>query len=524
MIGTKQSNLMLACCSFLVIAAAPSAFAQVPNDDEMQRIIQQQQAQIEAQQAQLDAQQQMLEQLQAQMQALASTVPVAKQAQPPAPAAEPKAKPPQPGAPPEAVAASAPKASEAPPATPVAPTAAPFLLKSNKKISGRPDQGPRMLEATSGHDLDSPTGSNVSPNPIAEATGVPVGATKLNVFGFTQFQMAFDSNYLDASEFDVYLLDVDGSDSGTTFSVNPSRFGFSTVNNLGFGRVNTLLSVDFNDELDGPSPRLRQVYGEFIQDDQNWALLAGQVYTTGLDLKAAPETLDFAGPSGAFARRQPMLRFSKLFGREWLLDVALETPDNAAYRQASRQTRYPDLYVAAEWDARQPYLDHIRIMGLLRDLKAEDDLGNNDNDLGWAVGASTKIKLPLLGPKDNFKLTLQYGEGYGAMIKSGPFDGDIDPATGDLETVRVFSAFGGVQHFWSDILRSNLSFGHVDADSPSFFADDNMDNNVYVAGNLIWEPFTNSQFGVEYLYGRRENIDGNSGDGDRLLLSSKFNF
>ena len=320
------------------------------------------------------------------------------------------------------------------------------------------------------------------------------------------------------------MLDVDGSDSGTTFSVNPSRFGFSTVTNLGFGRVNTLLTVDFNDDVKEASPRLRQAYGEFIQDDQNYAVLAGQAYTTGLDLKAAPETLDFAGPSGAFARRQPMLRYSKLFGREWLLDVALETPENATYREASRKTGFPDLYVAAEWGARQPYLDHIRFVGLLRDLEAEDSFGNNDSELGWAVGASTKINLPSLGPKDNFKLTLQYGEGYGAMIKSGPFDGDKDPVTGKLETVPVFSAFGGFQHFWSDNWRSNLSFGYVDADSPGFFADDNMDNNVYIAANLIWDPFPNVQLGVEYLYGRRENIDGNYGTGNRLLFSSKFSF
>lgn len=52
-------------------------------------------------------------------------------------------------------------------------------------------------------------------------------------------------NYLYAKEFDVFLLNVDGSDSGTTFSVNPFRFGFNTAINLNFWCINTLLTVDY---------------------------------------------------------------------------------------------------------------------------------------------------------------------------------------------------------------------------------------------------------------------------------------
>ncbi len=496
MAARSQVPSLIAGCSFLALATAGSTSAEAASVEEMQRLIENQQAQIAAQQAQLDAQKELLEQLQSQVQSLAAG------AAPAAPEAPPPASPPR--------------------AEPAEETAS--LLVKRPEATGRPAQGPRMLDTQSSHDLESPTGSNVSPNRPALSLEVPEISTKLSIFGFTQFQIAYDTNFLDASEFDVFLLDVEKSNSGTTFSVNPSRFGFGSETNLGFGRVNTLLTVDFNGELDEPSPRLRQAYGEFIHDDLDFAVLAGQAYTTGLDLKAAPETLDFAGPSGAFARRQPLLRFSKLFGREWFLDIAAETPQNATFSNAETKTRLPDFYVAGEWDARSTYLDHVRVVGLVRDLNAEDEVGNSDGGLGWAIGASTKLKLPFFDERDNLKLSAQYGEGYGAALKSGPFDGGIDPTTGKFETVPLFSAFGGLQHFWTDEIRSNAVFGYVNADLPTFFEGERLDENIYAAANIIWEPLPSLQLGFEYLYGHRKNFDGKSGDGHRLLFSSKWTF
>ena len=475
----------LAGCIGLALAAATPLSAQPASVDEMQHTIESQQVQIESQQQQLDAQRELLEKLQAQVEALATS---------------------------NAATASAPK-----------PTDPSFIVK-RPQDTGRPQQGPLMLDTKSGHDLESPTGSNVSPNRAAVSFEIPELKTQVGIFGFTEFQIAYDTNGLDSSEFDTFLIDVDDSDPRTTFSVNPSRFGFSSETNLGWGRINTLLTIDFNGKLDKADPRLRQAYGEFIHDELDFALLAGQAYTTGLDLKAVPETLDFAGPSGAFARRQELLRFTKLFGRKLFIGVAAENPENAIFIAADTETRLPDFYVAAEWDARTRYFDHFRAMILVRDLKAENDLGTRDSALGWAVAGSTKIMLPFLDPRDNLKLTVQYGEGYGSALKSGPFDGGIDPADGELETVPVFSAFGGIQHFWTDELRSNLSFGYVNADLPGFFAPNSLESNIYVAANLIWEPIKNLQFGFEYLYGRLENFDGNSGNANRLLWSSKFEF
>jgi hypothetical protein len=72
--------------------------------------------------------------------------------------------------------------------------------------------------------------------------------------------------------------------------------------------------------------------------------------------------------------------------------------------------------------------------------------------------------------------------------------------------------------------RSNLVYGYVYSDNPGFLSGDSYDNTRYVAANLIWNPYEMLTFGLEYLWGRRENKDGADGTGSRYLFSSRFAF
>ena len=47
---------------------------------------------------------------------------------------------------------------------------------------------------------------------------------------------------------------------------------------------------------------------------------------------------------------------------------------------------------------------------------------------------------------------------------------------------------------------------------------------MYTALNLIWNPYEPLTFGVEWLWGQREDRDGASGTDNRFLASSKFDF
>lgn len=166
--------------------------------------------------------------------------------------------------------------------------------------------------------------------------------------------------------------------------------------------------MDFNGQLDRPEPRLRIAYGEFVSDDLCLGVVGGQAYATMLDLRAVPETLDFAGPAGLWQLREPLLRLTKSLAEGVITEVSIETPENVSYIDAEKLTRWPNFVVAGTWQAGGKYIKHLRLAGLARDQRAEGANGATDSALGLAVTGSAKLGLPFLGAKDNFKFTLHY--------------------------------------------------------------------------------------------------------------------
>ena len=385
-------------------------------------------------------------------------------------------------------------------------------------------EGKAGLSEAAKHDRDSPTGTNVTYFDPAKVINIRGSKTSIGLHGLAQFQIIHDSDGLNNNRFDTAFIPIDGAPPQTKFSVNPSQLAISSTTPVSDGALNTMISMDFNGEIDRPEPRLRIAYGEFVSDALGLGVLGGQAYATMFDLSAAPETLDFAGPAGLWQQRQPLLRVTRAVAPAVIMEFAIETPENVNYVNAKKLTLWPDLVVAGTWRAGGKHVKHFRLAGLARDLNAQADSGDKDSALGWAITGSGKLGLPYLGARDNFKFTLHYGDGYGTQIKGGPQEGAIDPATSELKTIGIFGVYAGIQHFWSDQYRSNLVYGHVDSDNPSFLSGDTFDNTSYAAVDFIWSPYKETTLGVEFLWGRRENKDGASGSANRLLLSSRINF
>jgi hypothetical protein len=451
---------------------------------ELQGVIEAQQKQLEAQQKQLDAQRQLLQELQSQIKSLAEDADKEK------------------------VTVTAKK-------PPVKPPADAIKARSQKRAG---------LSDMDKHDRDSPTGSNVTYFDPARVVNIPGTDTSIGLHGLAEFQIIHDTDGLNNNRFDTAFIPVDGGPSQTKFNVNPTQIHLSSTTPVLEGRLNTMISMDFNGALDHPEPRLRIAYGEFVSGGLGLGVLGGQAYATMLDLRALPETLDFAMPAGLWQQRQPMLRFTKSVGEGFITEFSLETPESVGYIDAGRLTRWPDLVATGTWMAGGPYIKHLRLSGLARDLGAEGADGSTDSALGWAVSGSAKLGLPFLGAKDSFKFTVHYGDGYGSQLKGGPLEGVFNLVSSELATIGVFGTYGGVQHFWSDRWRSNLVYGYVNSDNPDFVSGDTYDNTNYTALNLIWAPYEKGSIGIEYLWGRRENKNGEYGTSNRFILSTKVAF
>ena len=477
---------------FLVIGTiglgflAMPAFAQDAGKvQELQRVIEAQQKQLESQQQQLDAQRQLLQELQTQIKSLAKDADK------------------------EEVIVSDEKVPD----------------KQLAEAVKDPERERPGLSEADKYDRDSPAGSNATYFDPARTVNIPGTNTSVGLHGLVEFQIIHDTVGLNNNRFDTITIPVDGGPSQTKFNVNPTQIHLSSATSVRNGQLNTMISMDFNGQLDRPEPRLRLAYGEYISSVSGFGILGGQAYQTMLDLRAFTETLDFAGPAGLWQLRTPLLRYTRSSENGLIFESSLESPENVIYTGASKLTRWPDFVVAGTWKAGGPYFKHLRIAGAVRDLRAESDTdGSIDSALGWAITGSGKLGLPFLGAKDNLKFTLHYGDGYGTCIKGGPIEGVFDNVNSELSTIGIFGAYGGIQHFWSDIFRSNLVLGYVKADNPEFLDGDTFDNTNYAAANLIWTPYKSTTFGIEYLWGRRENKSGDSGTSNRFILSSKYNF
>jgi len=482
-----MNNLLFRVAAFgMLFVAVPASAQETDEVQELQRVNDAQQRQIEALEQQIETLMQMLMQLQSEVEPLVTSV------------EKEQTTPGEGGAPTEPASASA--EEEVPP-------------QPASKIG---------LSQIDRFDPDTPTASDVTYISPTAMIQIPGSDTSVGVHGMLQFQIAHDTSGPDSNQWNTASIPVDGAPPETKFNVNPSRFVISSVTEYpGNSQLNTLLSVDLNGQETVPEPRLRLAWVEYVNEDLGIGVIGGQAFPTLVDLRAVPEMLDFAIPVGALAQRQGLLRLTKSLSETFLMEASIETPQNVRYINAEKRTRLPDAALAGTWLVNGHYLSHFKLGVQARDLRAAGVNGATDSALGWAVAASGKVDLSFLGDRTNFKLTVHTGDGYGTQLKGGPSEAVFDTS---LDLIGTTSTFGGLQHFWSDRFRSNLTFGYLSADNPATAPSDALDSSTYSSANFIWVPGKRLTLGVEYLYGERKDFDGASGTSNRILFSSKLDY
>lgn len=265
--------------------------------------------------------------------------------------------------------------------------------------------------------------------------------------------------------------------------------------------------------------RMRHAYGIL------GPVLAGQTWTTFMDPAALPQLLDFEGPNGQTFVRQAQLRYTREFAAGASVALALENPEsdvlNAAGERINRD-ELPDAVLRLRWERDW---GHLQAGGLFRQISVSSPV-IDDQEFGWGANLSGKIKVPL-GAKDNAFFQLNGGDGIGRYIfdiAGSSADAVVVPAGDSIQTLTAWGGFLGYQHWWSGELRSSLVYSRVEVDVEDYQPDSALETTQYAAANLIWSPISQTNFGAEYLWGRREDKDGASGDANRLQFSAQYLF
>ncbi|MFA6122554.1 MAG: DcaP family trimeric outer membrane transporter [Sphingomonas sp.] len=270
---------------------------------------------------------------------------------------------------------------------------------------------------------------------------------------------------------------------------------------------------------------LRRAYVQF--DD----LLIGQEWSNFQYVAALPETTDYIGPTeGTVFARQPQVRYSFHLSKAATLSVSAENPQAATATGNNPALVENDDNHVPDFAARLNYaasFGELSLAGLVAPLRVQNG-AQKDEVLGWGVSAAGKVPF---GPNKlaDFRFMATYGQGAGRYLglNFAP-DAILTAATGKLSKVKNLAAFAAVRWPWTPNIRSTVMGSFQTADYPDGFPVGNFvtfNHRAWsLAGNVFWTPAKGFDLGVEYRHGKRELVNGVSGQLDRVELAAKYGF
>lgn len=287
------------------------------------------------------------------------------------------------------------------------------------------------------------------------------------------------------------------------------------------GDITGYIQCDFSGP-NGTTFILKKAYAEI----NNWTI--GYASTTFSDPQADAPTIDGAGQNGRISRSAMLVRWLRNVHKNWQIAASVELPKTNIESDGITTRRVDDwlpdfaVFGQYQWGHNQ----HIRLSGTLRTLAYRDlTAAVNRSVVGWGVQLSA-IVWPL--PSMAVYATANTGRGYESYVGDlaiGAYDLVNDPdKTGRMYAPQSVGTNIGVRYNFNTHIYACTALGAAyytprhDAPATEY------KRGNYAAINLFWEPTSRLQLGIEYLLGRRTNMDGMRGHANRVDALFQFAF
>lgn len=290
-----------------------------------------------------------------------------------------------------------------------------------------------------------------------------------------------------------------------------------------FGRYQLYIEANFN----GYGSRdfhLKKAYASV----NDWTL--GYTNSTFSDPAAQPPTVDAQGPNSETSDTNLLLRWMHTFKNHYVVAASVETPNGAIPSLADTYTGCNDYmpnfaaFAQYQWSGGQ----HVRLSGVVRGLEYRDLVeGKNYKKTGWGVHLST-----VFHPVEPLTVygAIITGEGIGSLIndlQNSPMD-----LVGDTERHgRMFAPlslgwYAALQYHFRPNIFSTLVFSEerfLPKHEPTY---ENLTYKygLYGAANVFWNITPRCQAGLEYNFGKRQDIDREHRWTNRVSLMAQFSF
>lgn len=263
-------------------------------------------------------------------------------------------------------------------------------------------------------------------------------------------------------------------------------------------------------------------------------LTVGHTSSLFEDGAAAPPTIDSEGPCGLVGATNNLVNYQQSFSSRIKGGIGIELPDPSITTAAGTRTvtqRIPDIpaYIQYSWDNGSGWL---RLSAIMRNTQYRDLIKDkNRNVTGWGVQLSGSSALGTTPLRAYYQAA--YGRGIGGYIQDLAGLGlDLSPKAGQeghLESVKAWGGYAGLQYTFSPKVFASVSYSHSRAYAPRYMDgstpwDEQYKYAQYVSANVFYTIIPGLQCGVEYLYGRRVNMDGASRHDNRINTMLQFSF
>jgi hypothetical protein len=325
--------------------------------------------------------------------------------------------------------------------------------------------------------------------------------------------------------------DAAGKGPRTAFTANTSRFSFEMRTPTGAGQLRTYIEGDFygsNFSDQQINFRLRQAYAQFR------GFLVGQTWSAFSDPAASPLDMDFEGINAENVVRQPQIRYTAEVRNDLIVAGAAETPA-VSITGGQGVNQIPDLVERTIWKFKEA--GQLQGAVVLRQIRGEPDapLTGTKSCFGWGGSLSGIVPVRRGGLTDRFVFQVNFGEGIGRYINDlnslGGQDAAFDPVNGNLYALPAAGFYVDYEHTWKEWkftrtmnLRSAVIYSFVNVHNLTFQEGPAYHQTNRITGSLVFSPIERIDIGVEYLYGTRENKDGNKATADQIQVVGIFRF
>ena len=247
------------------------------------------------------------------------------------------------------------------------------------------------------------------------------------------------------------------------------------------------------------------------------------------DGAACAPTVDQQGPNAMTFVFNTVLNYQYAFNSHWKVGAGLEMPVvNATYNEYSYQVnqRIPDLPFYGQFSYKYGTA-WIRLSGLIRNMYYRDDIdGSTEDVLGYGVKLSGTTPI---GRQLKLFYQTVYGKGLGSYIQDLQGLGlDMAPKdtvqSGSLESVEALGSYTGLMWQISPKFCTSATFSEVECFLPNSVVSSTYKRGIYVVANVFYNITPSVQAGMEYLWGSRENVNGETRHNTRLQTAVRVNF